>query len=135
MCILLHAIATRISTSLSQLHISVPFLLHLLLPFFFMCHLPAVLILPCCFFTLLFVLLPSLLSQFPFPGFHSGSPSPRSSLGAMKGSRWPTESLLATRMKGNLLSYLTPPASPAKPLPPEPPPFRPKGTGQKEEGL
>lgn len=28
MCILLHAIATRISTSLSQLHISVPFLLH-----------------------------------------------------------------------------------------------------------
>lgn len=28
MCILLHAIATRISTSLSQFHISVPFLLH-----------------------------------------------------------------------------------------------------------
>ena len=98
----------------------------LLLPFLFMFHLPAVLILPCCFFALCLILYPSLLSQFPFPGFHSGSPSPRSSLGAIKGSRQLTESLLATRTKGNLLCYLTPPASSAKPLPPELPPFRPK---------
>jgi len=107
----------------------------LLLPFLFMFHLPAVLILPCCFFTLCFILFPSLLSQFPFPGFCSGSPSPRPPLGATEGSRQLTESLLAIRTEGSLLCYLTPSAPSAKPLPPQLPPFRPRRQqGQQSKG-
>lgn len=96
----------------------------LLLLVLFAFYLPAVLILLSYFFTLHLILFHSLLYQYTFPGFCSGSP-PRSSL-SDKGSRELTESLLATRTEENLFYYLTPPVSPAKPPPPELLPFRSK---------